>query len=78
MVLGTGDFPYRLKYAIVKPIFKKGNKQEIFNYRPISLLTSFSKIIEKLIYARLHAHFDMNNILVPELRSIWISDSLLN
>jgi len=52
----TGAFPDRLKYAIVKPIFKKGNKQEILNYKPISLLTSFSKIIEKLIYARLHAH----------------------
>jgi hypothetical protein len=47
-------------------IFKKGNKQDISNYRPISLLTSFFKIIEKLIYARLHAHIDMNNILVQE------------
>jgi hypothetical protein len=54
------------KCAIVKPIFKKGNKQEISNYRPISLLTSFSKIFEKLIYARLHAHIDTNNILVQE------------
>jgi len=62
----TGVFVGRLKYSVVKPIFKKGNKQEISNYRPISLLTSFSKIIEKLIYARLHAHIDMNNILVQE------------
>ena len=45
---------------------KKGNKQEISNYRPISLLTSFSKIIEKLIRARLLAHIDMNSILVHE------------
>ena len=45
-VLSTGVFPDRLKYAIVKPIFKKGYKQEISNYRSISLLTSFSKIIE--------------------------------
>jgi hypothetical protein len=65
-VLSTGVFPDRLKCAVVKPIFKEGNKQEIPNYRPISLLTSFSKIIEKLIYARLHAHIDMNNILVQE------------
>jgi len=65
-VLSTGVFPDRLKYAEVKPIFKKGSKQEISNYRPISLLTSFSKIIEKLICARLHAHIDMNNILVQE------------
>jgi hypothetical protein len=64
--LRTGVFPNRLKYAIVKPIFKKGNKQEISNYRPITLLTFFSKIIEKLIYARLHAHINMNNILVQE------------
>ena len=65
-VLSTGVFPARLKYAIVKPIFKKGDKQDVFNYRPISLLTSFSKIIEKLIYTRLHAHIDMNSILAQE------------
>jgi len=59
-VLSTGDFPSRLKYAVVKPIFKKGNKQEISNYRPISLLTSFSKIMDKLIYARILAHIDKN------------------
>ena len=46
-VLSTGVSPDRLKYAIVKPSFKKGNKQEISNCRPISLLTSFSKIIGK-------------------------------
>jgi hypothetical protein len=65
-VLSTDAFPDRLKYAVVKPIFKKGNKQENFNYRPISLLTSLSKYIEKLVYAGLHAHIDMNNILVQE------------
>ena len=64
--LSTGVFHDRLKYAIVKPIFKKGNKQEISNYRPFSLLTSFSKVIEKLIYARFCAHIDINNILVQE------------
>jgi len=65
-ILSTGVFPDRLKYAVIKPIFKKGNKQDVSNYRPISLLTSFSKIIEKLIYTRLHAHIDMNNILAQE------------
>ena len=65
-IFKTGTFPDRLKYAIVKPVFKKGNRQEISNYRPISLLTSFSKIIEKLIYVRLFTHIDMNNIHVPE------------
>jgi Notch-like protein len=44
-ILRTGTFPVKLKYAVVKPVFKKGNRQEISNYRPISSLTSFSKII---------------------------------
>jgi hypothetical protein len=65
-VLNTGTFPDRLKYAIIKPIFKKGDNQDITNYRPISLLTSFSKVIEKLIYARLLDHITTNSILVNE------------
>jgi len=74
-ILSTGVFSDRLKYAVVKPIFKKGIKQEISNYRPIALLTSFSKIIRKLIYARPHAHIDMNNILVQEQYGFWIHSS---
>ena len=64
--LNSGVFPDRLKYAIVKPIHKKGSKQDISNYRPISLLTSFSKIFEKIIYNRLCTHVEMNSILVQE------------
>ena len=43
----TGVFHDRLKYATIQPLFKKGNKDDINNYRPISILTSFSKIFEK-------------------------------
>ena len=39
--LFTGVFPDRLKYATIRPLFKKGNKDDINNYRPISILTSF-------------------------------------
>jgi hypothetical protein len=59
----SGTFPSRLKYSIVKPLFKKGDKD---NYRPISLLTSFSKIFEKIIYDRLLQHIKVNNILLEE------------
>jgi len=42
-----GVFPTRLKYSIITPLHKRGDKN-VTNYRPISLLTSFSKIFEKL------------------------------
>jgi Notch-like protein len=48
----TGIFPTRLKYSQIVQIYKKGDKHELTNYRPISLLTSFSKIFEKVIYKR--------------------------
>ena len=35
-----------LKYSIIKPLFKKGDKTDPSNYRPISMLTSFSKVFE--------------------------------
>jgi hypothetical protein len=59
----SGIFPSWLKYSQVTPIPKKGNKFELSNYRPISLLTSFSKIFEKVIYKRLINHTSAHNIL---------------
>ena len=50
----------------MKRLYKKGDKTEFSNYRPISLLTSFSKIIEKIIYKRWYCHVICNNILVNE------------
>jgi hypothetical protein len=47
-IQSTGIFPDRLKFLEVKPLYKKGDKTDFFNYRPISLLISFSKIIKKL------------------------------
>jgi Notch-like protein len=65
-ILNTGIFLERLKFAIVKPVFKKGKSHEISNYRPISLLTSFSRIIDKLVYRRLITHIEANNLPVQE------------
>jgi Notch-like protein len=42
--LTASKFPDHLKYSVVNPLFKKGVKSELTNYRPISLLTGFSKI----------------------------------
>jgi Reverse transcriptase (RNA-dependent DNA polymerase) len=46
--ISQGIFPSILKKAIITPIFKKGSKFDVSNYRPVSLLSVFSKIFEKL------------------------------
>jgi hypothetical protein len=63
--LATGIFPDRLKFSEIKPIYKNGDKNLISNYRPISLLTSFSKIFERVMFTRLHLHLT-KNVLVDE------------
>jgi len=42
----SGTIPTTLKYAIVKPLLKIGDKENVANYRPVSLLTSLSKVFE--------------------------------
>jgi hypothetical protein len=72
-VLSTGVFPERLKSAEVKPLYKKGEKSEFYNSRPISLLTSFSKVTEKIIYRRLYDHLNIYNILVNDNLALGIT-----
>ena len=48
----SGLFPDSLKIARVIPLFKSGDRNDITNYRPISLLPVISKIFEKLIHAQ--------------------------
>jgi len=46
----SGIFPSALKTARVCPVFKSGDRAKVNNYRPISVLPSFSKIFEKLVF----------------------------
>jgi hypothetical protein len=48
--LSSGMFQTRLKFSVVKPTFKNGDKFNISNYRPISLLTVFSKVLHVIYY----------------------------
>ena len=59
-------FPSALKYAKILPIHKKGPVNEVSNYRPISILPGFSKVIEKLINSQLLNHLETNNLLSPQ------------
>ena len=58
-----GVFPNKLKIAKISPIFKKGDKCDLSNYRPISVLTVFSKIFERIMYDKLFSHFSKNSLL---------------
>ena len=61
--LETGQIHPRLKCADVITLHKKGAKNDTNNYRPISLLNSFSKILEKAASFQLIKHLNTNNIL---------------
>ena len=61
--LSTGIFPDKLKIAKVSPIFKNSEKNLLTNYRPISVLPCFSKILERIMYDRLYSYLTENKIL---------------
>ena len=58
-----GVFPESLKYAEVVPIYKNGKKNDVNNYRSISLLSPFSKIFESFVCERLNCCFMANDLL---------------
>jgi hypothetical protein len=64
--LFTGIFPERLKISVERPLYKKGDKSSMSNYRPISLLTTFSKVLGKVMHNSLSHYLQTNNILVPD------------
>ena len=59
-------FPHQLKYADVSPVFKKSDNLVKENYRPISVLTSISKVFESIMCDQMVDHF-------KDLLSIWLA-----
>ena len=59
----SGLFPDDMKISKIIPLFKNGKKTEFNNYRPISILPQFSKILEKLFSLRLDSFLAKSNIL---------------
>ena len=64
--LSTGIFPEGLKIAKVKPLYKKGDKTNLNNYRPISLLPTISKVFERVIYLQLYNYLNINALLCEQ------------
>ena len=63
VLMAEGTFPDVLKVGKVTPIFKKGNLEDVGNYRPVSTLPIFGKIFEKIIYKRIYNFALSKNIL---------------
>lgn len=63
LAIRTGKFPKALKKAMVHPIHKGGDRDVVNNYRPISILPSLSKILERVINNSLVSFLEANNIL---------------
>uniref|UniRef100_A0A3B3C2G3 Reverse transcriptase domain-containing protein n=1 Tax=Oryzias melastigma TaxID=30732 RepID=A0A3B3C2G3_ORYME len=62
----TGVFPEGMKRAKVIPIYKSDDQCDLKNYRPISLLSQFAKILEKLFHKRLYNYLENHNILCEQ------------
>lgn len=60
-----GIFPSSLKQSIITPVHKGGDTDDINNYRPISVLTAISKVLEKLLNSRLISYLNKYNLLSP-------------
>ncbi len=65
--LQAGVFPDGMKIARVIPLFKNGNINDFTNYRPISLLSEFSKILEKIFHNRMMSFIEEKNIMYESL-----------
>lgn len=59
----TGIFPQEMKIAKVVPVYKVGDRHSFTNYRPVSILPQFSKILEKLFMSRLDSFIDKHALL---------------
>ena len=63
--ISTGVYPKKLKMAKIISIFKADDNSDASNYRPISLLSNFNRIFEKLIFNRMESFIEKNNLFPP-------------
>ena len=61
--LESGIFPDYMKIANIVPLFKSGDEEQFSNFRPVSILPQFAKILEKVFYNRLISFLKDNNII---------------
>ena len=86
--LTSGIYPDKFKISKITPLHKKDDRTVISNYRPISLLPTMSKIIERIMHSQLYAYFNENNLIAEqqygfrshhstELAALKLSDTIM-
>ena len=76
--LTTGKVPQIWKQANVSPIYKKNDPSDVSNYRPISLLSTIGKVLEKLVHKYLFSFFRDNNVITTLQSGFVPGDSTVN
>jgi hypothetical protein len=80
--LNSGVFPSKFKESRIVPIFKQGDPKNVDNYRPIALVNTLSKILEKIVSIKLTNHLQINKLLYKNqygfLRGLSTEMNLLN
>ena len=71
----TGLFPDSWKKSIIVLVYKKGDKQLLENYKPVSLLPIFGKNFEKIVFNNIFEYLQKNNLLYENQSGSWQSDS---
>ena len=77
-IITTGVFPDIWKQANITPIHKKGSKQVVSNYRPISLLPICGKIFERVIFKYMYNFLTSNNLITNNQSGFRPGDSTTN
>ena len=66
LAFNTGIFPSKWKSATIIPLYKGGDKTDVSNYRPVSLLPLPGKLIEKVVHSRITNYFDVHDIITDK------------
>ena len=74
----SGKFPSCWKLANVVPLYKKNDRQNVSNYRPVSLLCTLSKVLERIVHSRLYDYCTENKLLTDKNSGFKRGDSTIN
>ena len=59
----SGCFPTALAQAVVYPLYKAGSELDVSNYRPKSVLVTWSKVFERAMYNRVYSYLERNSLI---------------